>query len=74
MANFNRGLGGKTGSFIPNKVGQWIGQDCVEPEFVHHMPWGECDPGLECKCKVIIETPEYEKLKCLCQLPGMNLL
>jgi len=72
-ANFNPGLGGNTGSFSPNKVGgPWIGQNCLPPEWIHiiHDPDYRCDPGLECHCKVIIDTPTYKKKKCSCQLPG----
>jgi len=72
-ANFNPGLGGNTGSVLPNKVGgPWIGQNCLPPEWIHiiHDPDYRCDTGLECHCKVIIDTPTYKKKKCSCQLPG----
>jgi len=70
-ANFTPGLRAKTGSSLRNRVGgHGIRGGCAPPEWKHIVPDMKCDSGLECHCKVIIETPTYKKQTCSCQRPG----
>jgi len=70
-ANFTPELGAKTGSSLRNRVGgHGIGQGCAPPKWIHFVPDMKCDSGLECHCKVIIDTPTYKKKTCSCQRPG----